>query len=127
MWVDLWEKLRGYNQWTEVEALVQAPAAAGTPRSQDDDDDGGWNGELLVWTDQHGNRRSAAFIVPDDCTLYQKVAGDTLTIRYNPRNPDRFYLRQLHLVRVRTTLKRLLIAASIIGLIVIGLWVREKP
>ncbi|MFP5237100.1 MAG: hypothetical protein ACLGSD_14460 [Acidobacteriota bacterium] len=126
MWVDLWEKLRGYNKWTETEALVQAPAAAGISHCQSEDEPG-WNGEMLVWTDQHGNRRSAPFIVPDDCTLYQKVAGDTLVIRYNPRDPDRFYLRQLYRVRVRTTFKRVLIAASIIGLIVIGLWVREKP
>lgn len=126
MWVDLWEKLRGYNRWTETEALVQAPAAVGDSRDLSEDEPG-WNGELLVWIDQHGKRRSAAFIVPDDCTLYQKVAGDTLTIRYNPHNPDRFYLRQLYQVRVRTTLKRVLIAASIIGLIVMGLWVREKP
>lgn len=59
--------------------------------------------------------------------LYQKVAGDSLTIRYNPRNPGQFYLRQLYQVRVTTTLKRLLIAASIIGLVVTALWVREKP
>lgn len=123
MWIEFWEKLRGYNKWTETQALVQA---AGITRSEGDDQPA-CEGELLVWTDQHGKRRSAAFIVPDDCTLYQKVSGDALNIRYNPRNPDRFYLRQLHLVRVRTTLKRVLIAVSILGLIAIGLWVREKP
>lgn len=126
MWIEFWEKLRGYDKWTETQALVQAPAAAGPPRNESDNQSA-WDGDLLVWIDQHGNRRSAAFVVPDDCTLYQKVAGDALNIRYNPRNPDRFYLRQLHLVRIRTTAKRLLIAASIIGLIVMGLWVREKP
>jgi len=124
MWIEFWEKLRGYDQWTETKALVQAPAAAGRNESGNQS---ACDGDRLVWIDQHGNRRSASFIVPDDCTLYQKVAGDALSIRYNPRNPDRFYLRQLHLVRIRTTIKRLLIAASIVGLIVIGLWVREKP
>lgn len=126
MWIEIWEKLRGYDRWTEAEAVVHSPLPASLT-SADEEEEFPWDGDLLVWTDHRGSRHSAAFIVPDDCTLYQKVAGDSLTIRYNPRNPEQFYLRQLYRVRVTTTLKRVLIAASIIGLVVMALWVREKP
>lgn len=126
MWLQVWEKVRGYDKWIEAEATVQTPAPRRSP-DWEDVDERGWLGDILVWTDGGGNRQSADFIVPDDCTLYQKVSGDTLVIRYDPRNPGRFYLRQLHLIRIRTTVKRILIAASILGLVVMALWVREKP
>lgn len=126
MWLTVWEKLRGYDKWIEAEATVETPAPLRLPDAEQGDSSA-WAGEILVWTDRSGNRQSADFVVPDDCTLYQKVSGDTLVIRYDPRNPGRFYFRQLHRVRIRTTVKRVLIAASILGLVIMALWVREKP
>jgi len=125
MWLVLWEKVRGYDKWIEAQATVQTPETPRSP-SEEVDEQPAWGGDILVWTDQSGNRQSANFIVPDDCTLYQKVAGDTLVIRYDPRNPARFYFRQLYRIRIRTTAKRILITASIIGLIVMAIWVRQK-
>lgn len=126
MWLAIWEKLRGYDKWPEIEATIQTPAPRRSPDSETSDESAE-SGDMLVWTDRSGNLQSADFIVPDDCTLYQKVSGDTVIIRYDPRNPSRFYFRQLHRIRIRSAAKRILIAASILGLIAMALWVREKP
>lgn len=126
MWLKLWERMHGYDKWTEAEATVHAPDPHNFPGAASAKDSE-WDGDILVWTDHQGHRHSADFIVPDDCTLYQKVNGDTLHIRYNPRKPAQFYQRQLHRVHVRTVLKRVLITASIIGLVVMALRVRSKP
>ena len=127
MLLKVWESLRGYDKWTETRATLESstPESAGSPGS--DGDPEAWDGrDLLVWTDQRGERQTAEFIVPDDCPLYQKVSGDTLLIRYNPNHTEQFYFRQLHCIRIRTTIKRILIAISLIGLIVMAFWVREQ-
>ncbi len=125
MWLLLWEKMCGYDKWLETEATVQSRPPRPSPSATALESTGA--GDILVWTDRTGNRHVADFIVPDDCTLYQKVSGDVLVIRYDPRNPGRYYFRQLHRIRIRTTAKRIAIAVSIIGLILMALWVREKP
>lgn len=126
MWLTIWESLRGYDKWPETEATVQTPAPRRSPDSETNDEPA-WDGDVLVWTDRSGNLQWADFIVPDDCTLYQKVSGDTVIIRYDPRNPSRFYFRQLHRIRVRSAAKRILITVSILGLVAMALWLREKP
>ena len=121
MWLEFWERLRGYDKWVEASATIE------TPHSEDASHEPLWTGDVLVWTDHHGQRQAAEFIVPDDCTLYQKVTGDKLLIRYNPHQPEQFYFRQLHRIRVHTTVKRIAIAISLIGLVVMAFWVRERP
>lgn len=120
MWLELWEKLRGYDHWIEARATIETSLSAQGAQ------EAALCGDMLVWTDERGQRQAAEFLVPDDCTLYQKVSGDTLLIRYNPRKPGQFYHRQLHRVRVRTTIKRVAITVFLIALIVMAFWVRQK-
>lgn len=116
MWLELWEKMRGYDGWVEARATVETPASA----------EAAPGGDLLVWTDGRGERQAAEFLVPENSGLYQKVSGDTLLIRYNPRKPGEFYHRQLHRMRVRSAVKRVAIALFLIALIAMAFWVREK-
>ena len=103
----LWERLRGYDKWVEADAKIRSSQVEKTAHS----DRSGhvsytWaSGDELVWTDSKGQEHTADFTVPDDSPLYQLVGGETVTIRYDPSRPDRFYLRDLLQTRVHTAVK----------------------
>lgn len=123
MLTDWWERLRGYDRWIEVAAVIEGPE----PDAADPADTNGGavaTSDAIVWTDHFGNRQTAAFAVPDESPLYQKVNGDKVVIRYNPSHPERFYFRELYRARVRATIKGILIAAFLIVVVVMAIWIR---
>jgi hypothetical protein len=121
MLIELWERLRGYDKWVQTEAKVESSDLEKTPvvdRYGKVVSYSYSSGDTLTWTDAAGEKQYADFTVPDDSPLYQLIGGETLTIRYDPAQPDRFYLRELLRTRIHTAVKTTLI--SLLCLIVFG-------
>jgi len=98
MLIEIWERLRGYDKWTLVEATVESselrsyPTEGATVESSDD---------VIVWTDGRGEKHRASFTARSDSPLYQLIKNSTVSLRYNPADPEKYYLRQLTQTRAR--------------------------
>jgi hypothetical protein len=108
MLMELWERLRGYDKWVEAEATI---SSSKVQEVQHTDPHGFVHytypaGDVLMWTDQSGEKQYATFDVPDDSPLYQLVGGEGVRIRYNPADPTQFYYRDLLKTRLHTFARR---------------------
>lgn len=128
MLIDLWESLCGYDKWIPAEAVV---TSASTEQKLHLDRNGNQyyttdSADVLMWTDANGKMRRGFFRVPDGSRLYSLLGGDTVKIRYNPQQPDQFYLRELLESRLNRTVKQTL--AAVIGLAIFSmlLWLKLK-
>lgn len=121
MLIKLWERLRGYDNWTQTDATIKS--------SEMEDHVYDYRGQIrheyesvdtLVWTDRQGNQQTAPCRVPDDSPLYQLIGGETVTIRYNPQNPEEYYFPELLSGRVRHFLVQLATVVLLLGTILTG-------
>jgi hypothetical protein len=119
MLIELWERLRGYDKWIQAKARIRSSKVEKTPhhdRSGREFDT--WSSDnALVWTDQSGQTQSAEFAVPDDSPLYQLIGGETVTIRYNPSDPDQYYFPDLLRSRVGSGLRATLVTIVFWGIL----------
>lgn len=121
MLIEIWERLRGYDKWIETQASIESSNLEKTPiadRYGNVVDYSYASGDMLTWTDHQGEKQYGDFTVPDDSPLYQLVGGETVTIRYDPASPDRFYFRDLLRTKVHTAVKTTLVV--LLFLIVFG-------
>jgi len=120
MLIEIWERLRGYDKWVETTAKIESSEVTKTPIANR------WGevvdyaydaGDVITWVDNRGESQYATFDVAEGSKLYQLVDGESVTIRYDPAQPDRFYCRDLLnyqvKVAVRTTLGALVVAAFV--------------
>ena len=124
MFLELWERLRGYDQWVETQAAVErsdVSVTSYTGRSGEviDTYDAG---DLITWTDSSGEKQYATFEIEQDSPLFQLIGGESVTIRYDPAHPDRFYYRDLLRSRVRSACKAILTILVIAGLVGGFIW-----
>jgi len=124
MFLELWERLRGYDQWVETQAAVErsdVSVTSYTGRSGEviDTYDAG---DVITWIDSNGEKQYATFDVEEGSPLFQLVGGESVTIRYDPANPDRFYYRDLLRSRVRSACKAILTILVIAGLVGGFIW-----
>lgn len=123
MILEFYERLRGYDKWVETKATIESSSMneiAHTDRSGNisytyD------SGDVLTWTDTRGEKQFADFTVDDESPLYQFVGGESVTIRYDPTRPDRFYYRDLLQSRIRYIFK--LVVLGIIFATVLGFFI----
>jgi Protein of unknown function (DUF3592) len=128
MLAEIWERLRGYDEWVPTQATVESNAVNRTSHtdrygrvSYTYDSD-----EVLAWFDASGERHEASFKAPDDSSLYQMIGGEKIAIRYNPANPDEFYLRELLKTRVHTAISRVTVILLFVALVVLGGWLGAR-
>ena len=120
MLIELWEKMRGYDKWVETEAFVEESLVT---THENDAGQYSVSDEVLVWADTQSARHRAAFAVGEDSALYQLVEGSTLRIRYNPADPEEFYIRELVQTRVRAWANGIVVATVMIGIVILaGFW-----
>jgi hypothetical protein len=117
MLIEIWEWLRGYDKWIQVEAKVESSNVEETKQTvHGQPAPSTWaSRDELVWSDRQGHRRSVEFKVPDDSPLYQLIGGETVTIRYNPAKPEKFYYRELLRTRVHTAIKMIFLGLLFLG------------
>ncbi|HTB97777.1 MAG TPA: DUF3592 domain-containing protein [Terracidiphilus sp.] len=123
MLIELWEKLRGYDKWLETSATVEETNVEefhvrGGNFSESSD--------VLRWTDTQGNRHRTGITINDDSPLFQLVRGSSIPIRYNPADPEQFYIRELLQTRVRALVRGLVFAFVIAGILILAGLLRSR-
>ncbi len=114
MLIEIWERLRGYDKWVQTLATIESSNLAEVEigeirasrwvHSQPVEE---WNSHcVLTWLDNSSNSHEDEFEVAEDSPLFQLYDGQTVMIRYNPTNPDQFYLRGVSGSKVHTWLKK---------------------
>jgi hypothetical protein len=123
MLIEIWERLRGYDKWVQTEAKVESSQVEETVHSTRYGIVYSYaSGDILIWTDRQGEKQYADFSVPEDSPLYQLVGGETVTIRYDPAKPERFYFRELMKTRVHTLFQRTIASLIFIGIFLLLSW-----
>lgn len=117
MLIELWERLRGYDKWIEAQAKVQSSTEQKTEeyyRGQKYDVFS--SDDKLVWIDNQGVERSTEITVDEGSPLFQLIGGETVTIRYNPSNPDQFFYPDLLRGQIISTVRGLYILLLFLSL-----------
>lgn len=125
MFLELWERLRGYDQWVETQARIESSDVTATPYTSRSGREVGYTydaGDVITWTDSSGEKQYATFEIEQDSPLFQLIGGESVTIRYDPAHPDRFYYRDLLRSRVRSACKAILTILVIAGLVGGFIW-----
>ncbi len=115
MLIEIWERLRGYDKWIQMEATIKSSNLAEveigrvrTNRWTNSEPVDEWKSSCtLIWKDNSGNPHENEFEVAEDSPLFQLYDGQTVTIRFNPANPDQFYLRGVSGSKVHTWIKKI--------------------
>jgi hypothetical protein len=100
MAIEIWQRLCGYRKWIRTEATILSSeltevevAQLPSRYSEEQPIVEGVSHDVLAWTDEAGQRHTGEYAVSEDSPLYQLYDGQTVTILYNPADPDEFYLR----------------------------------
>jgi hypothetical protein len=127
MLIELWERLRGYDKWTETQAKIESSNVEKTPVTDRSGRVAGYSyssGDMLTWIDASGEKQYANFTVHDDSPLYQLIGGESVAIRYNPVDPAQYYFRELLRTRINRFFKVLLGVAAVVTFIALNVWVQ---
>ena len=119
MMIEIWERMRGYHQWTEAQAVIDSANINKEPIQGSSTLFITTSADTLAWTDQAGRQHSAKFTVPDDSPLFKRAAGETVTIRFNPADPDRFYLRDLLRTQVHAIFVKVLVWTCVALIVIV--------
>ncbi len=104
MLIEIWEHLRGYDKWVEAEATIESAQLIDRLTRRPKPPWWRWLSyvDLLVnpwqancaiaWTDAGGARYLGSYAVCEKDPLFQKYEGQRVSIRYNPANPEQYYL-----------------------------------
>jgi hypothetical protein len=125
MLIELWERLRGYDNWLATEAKIDSSQVNKIPvtgRSGNIIDYRYSAGDVITWADPSGEKHYADFDVNEGSALFQYVGGESVPIRYDPADPDRFYYRDLLKSLVISTFRALF--AVLIVLAIVAGWFR---
>jgi hypothetical protein len=116
MLIEMWERLRGFDKWVEAEARIVSSEVQETLHTNQMGRTTRYyaSGNVLTWMDQSAKEQSASFKMPDSSRLYQMVDGQSLRIRYNPKNPAEFYLRELFQSQLFTGVKTVLLVLIVL-------------
>jgi hypothetical protein len=131
MFFELWERFRGYDTWPSAEARIKA---AEVRRTAHNGRDGSVSysyasADTIEWTDFHGQKQSAEFKISDDSPLYQLTGGETIAIRYDPQNSNRYYFRELLRTRIYRVCKLTAYTVGFVAfaaaLLLLNIWTRK--
>ncbi|MDE3199472.1 MAG: DUF3592 domain-containing protein [Acidobacteriota bacterium] len=135
MLIELWEKLRGYDKWVETTAIIQSSRISeeqiGTARvgfgnlSAGDAVTENVSSDAIAWKDHSGSLHNAQFKVDEDSPLFQLYDGQSVKIRYNPANPDQFYLRGLERARASMFFFAVVLPVLGAGVVLTAIFLRE--
>jgi hypothetical protein len=105
MLIEIWERLCGYDKWIQREATIKSSRLAdvqvfNSPAARE------WrSASTLAWKDEAGQQHTATYEVTDNSSLFQLYEGQTVTIRCNPADPNKFYLPGVLKSRVMSGIK----------------------
>jgi hypothetical protein len=120
MFLEIWERLRGYDKWVETQATIESSDVTATPYTTRSGRAVGYTydaGDVITWSDASGEKQYATFEADEGSPLFQLVGGESVTIRYDPAHPDQFYYRELLRSRVRYACKGILVLLVVAGIV----------
>jgi len=122
MLIEVWEKFRGYDKWVNATAMIERSDLEKTPYNNRDGSVSYFYGagDTIAWV-ADGTKHYADFNVEEGSPLFQLVGGESVAIRYNPKNPDEFYYRDLLKSRVNRFCRGVFIALVFIAILIIVL------
>ena len=124
MLIEIWERLRGYDKWIKSEATVESSE----PTNQElHGRDLSFSEDVIAWTDRAGEKHRAPINVQAHSPLFQLVQGSKIDIRYNPADPEGYYLRELLRSRVRKVFSTAMVAMLLIAALAFFGWLRTLP
>jgi hypothetical protein len=127
MLIEIWERLRGYDKWIETEAEICRPDVEETIHHGRGGPTVSYSSvDELMWTDLNGERQYAMFSVPQESPLFQMAGGEKVTIRYNPKEPEAFYYRDLLRSRIRDVFRNTLILLAGCLVAWLFIWIRSR-
>jgi len=125
MLIERRERWRGYDSWIQTEARIESSDVT----ENDIKNQYGQTivkdysaGDRITWVDAEGQKHESKFSVDEESPLYQYVDGETLTIRYDPNRPNRFYQRDLMRSQIKIAIWSTVIALGSIAGIAAFLW-----
>jgi len=131
MLIEIWERIRGYDKWIQTEAkvassdLIEIDFPLAQHRTSQPHAALGWKSTCqIVWSDHNCNQHSGSFEAVEESPLYQLCEGESISIRFNPTNPDQFYVSGLLHSNVLSGLKATL-WTIILVLVLIAFFVPE--
>jgi hypothetical protein len=121
MFIELWERIRGYDKWPQTEAAIRSSTLAevevghnrnGAPIMA-------WqNSCVLVWSDPAGGSQLDEFSVFESSPLFQLYEGQKVTILCDPANPGNYFfpelLRSKAIRAIKVTLGFVIAAALVV-------------
>jgi hypothetical protein len=127
MLVEVWEWLRGYHKWTEVEAKVQFLKEDLTCRdaSGKEVQYSSAKGDRLIWRDVRGVAHHVDFQLPENSAKYRFADGEAATLRYNPANPEQYYVRKLLKIKVHRFFAAAATVITVAAMVIGDVWIRE--
>jgi len=122
MLIEVWEKFRGYDKWVNATAMIERSDVEKTPYNNRDGSVSYFYGagDTIAWV-ADGTKHYADFNVEEGSPLFQLVGGESVAIRYNPKNPDEFYYRDLLKSHVNRFCRGVFIALVFIAILIIVL------
>ena len=126
MLIEIWEKVRGYDKWVNAAATIERSDVEKTPYNNRD---GSVSysyeaGDVIAWV-ADGTKHYADFNVEEGSPLFQLVGGESVAIRYNPKDPEEFYYRDLLKSRVNRFCRAVFTVIAFIAIFFIGVWLRS--
>jgi hypothetical protein len=98
MLIEIWERLRGYDKWIQVEAAIKLSEMEEVVRGHSrygDEPIYSWQEyQELLWKDPSGKKWKKSVTVGENSPIFKLFDGKSVTIRYNPSSPDEFYVRE---------------------------------
>jgi hypothetical protein len=122
MFIELWERIRGYDKWSKSEATIRSSTLAkievghnrnGTPIMA-------WqNSCVLVWSDPAGASQLDEFSVFESSPLFQLYEDQKVTILCDPANSGNYFFPELLRTRAIRAIKMTLGFAIFTALVVL--------
>ena len=121
MFIEIWERLRGYDTWIEAEATIKSSKIEQVVRRKSKGQiifGWDWNKEI-AWVDQAGIQQSEMFEVKDSPFVFKMHDRSRVFIRYNPISPSDFYIREHIRYQVSLAAKITLALLAAIGALLV--------
>jgi hypothetical protein len=124
MLIEIWEKLRGYDKWIAADARVVSYETLRKVLGKRVQSirQGHFACDLLLWEDQRGEYHFGPFVNHEGSRLFQLLDNETVTIRYDPSTPDRYYNREYFLGRLAILLKGIAGLTVFVGFLTWIIW-----
>jgi hypothetical protein len=109
MILEIWERLRGFDKWPQVEATIQSSAVEKATRLRKGSRVDEWKTVYeIAWTDPAGLLQRKQMALPGMSRDLNLIDGVGISVRYKPTDYSKFFIRE--------ELRRRILKEALLGL-----------